>query len=186
MENAQQYLEEAKSSMERSYAHTNASFSKINAGRATPAMIQGVLVDYYGHSTPLHQISTISTIDATSLSIQPWEQKSIPQIEKAIRESQLGFSCKNDGHVIVLTLPPPSEERRKQLVKLIKGEAEKGKVTIRNIRRDYKESLKLSQKNGTSEDEIKRAEKKLQELTDGYIHKIDELLAKKEVDIMVL
>ncbi|MBX9889772.1 MAG: ribosome recycling factor [Amoebophilaceae bacterium] len=186
MEIVQQYLDEAKYAMEKSCAYTKESFSKINAGRAVPAMVQSVQVDYYGHLTPLHQIATVSTIDPRTLSVQPWEPKSIPQIEKAIRESQLGFSAKNDGRVVVLTLPPPSEERRKQLAKLIKGEAEKGKVTIRNLRRDCKELLKASQKNGLSEDDIKRAEKKLQELTDLYITKVDELLVAKEADIMMM
>jgi ribosome recycling factor len=186
METIQQHLDEAKRAMDRAYAHTQDAFSKINAGRAVPTMVQDLMVEYYGSPTPLNQLAAISTTDARTLAIQPWEQKSIPHIEKAIIEGQLGFSTKNDGRMVLITLPPPSEERRRSLVKLIKGEAEKGRIVVRNVRRDYKELLKAAQKGGASEEEIKRVEKKLQELTDGYVNKINELLELKETDIMTV
>ncbi|HLP34604.1 MAG TPA: ribosome recycling factor [Amoebophilaceae bacterium] len=186
METNQQCLEEAEHAMAKVYSQTQDAFAKIQAGRAVPAMLQQVLVAHYGTPTPLHQLAAINTMDARTLTIQPWEQQLVPHIEKAIAERQLGFSTKNDGRMVVATLPPPSEERRKNLVKLIKTEAEKYKVIIRNVRRDYKEGLKLAQKSGTPEEEIKRAEKKLQERTDAYIHKINELLALKEADVMTV
>lgn len=186
MEIIQQHLDDAKRNMERAYAFTQEAFVKVNAGRAVPTMIQGLMIEYYGNPAPLNQLASIGATDARTLVVQPWEQKSIPHIEKTIAESQLGFSTKNDGRVVVVTLPPPSEERRKNLVKLVKNEAEKGRVVIRNVRRDHKEMLKTIQKDGVPEDEIKRSEKKLQELTDAYINKINELLELKESDIMTI
>ncbi|ROT47563.1 ribosome recycling factor [Candidatus Cardinium hertigii] len=187
MEIIQQYLNEVKCHMDKAYVHIQATFAKIHSGRAVPTMLEGLMVTYYGHPVPLNQLASITSTDARTLLIQPWEQPSIPFIEKAIAESQLGFSSKNDGHMVVVTLPPPSEERRKSLVKLIKGEAEKGRVMIRNVRRDYKENLKVvAQKEGIAENEIKRAEKKLQDLTDVYIHKINDLLTLKEAEVMTV
>ncbi len=186
MELIQQHLDEAERSMDKAYGHAQDAFAKINAGRALPTMLNHLTVAYYGNPTPLHQVASISTADARTLTIQPWEQATIPHIEKAIAESQLGFSTRNDGRMILVTLPPPSEERRKSLVKLIKNEAEKSRVVIRNLRRDYKEILKATQKDGLPEDAIKRAEKKLQDLTDGYIDKINHLLTLKEADVMAV
>ncbi|WP_339044685.1 ribosome recycling factor [Cardinium endosymbiont of Tipula unca] len=186
MQVIQQHLDDAKCNMEKAYSFTQEAFSKVHAGRAVPTMLQGLMVEYYGNLAPMNQLAAIGATDARTLVVQPWEQKSIPHIEKAIVESQLGFSTKNDGRVVVVTLPPPSEERRKNLVKLIRGEAEKGRVVIRNVRRDHKEMLKTIQKDGVPEDEIKRSEKKLQELTDAYINKINDLLELKEADIMTI
>ena len=186
METIQKHLDEAEHSMDKAYSHTQDAFAKVNAGRALPTMLHHLMVAYYGNPTPLHQVAAIATADARTLTVQPWEQNTIPFIEKAIAESQLGFSTRNDGRLVMVTLPPPSEERRKSLVKLIKGEAEKGRVVIRNIRRDYKEVLKAMQKEGIPEEVIKRAEKKLQELTDGYIDKINHLLTLKEADVMAV
>ncbi|MDD9139808.1 MAG: ribosome recycling factor [Candidatus Cardinium sp.] len=180
----QQHLEEANRDMDKAYAHLQDAFVKLHVGRVVPTMLQGLLVAYYGNPTPLHQLASIQTADARTLAIQPWEQQAIPLIEKAITESQLGFATKNDGRVIMATLPPPSEERRKALVKLIKVEAEKSRIVIRNLRRDYKEIVKAAQKEGISENELKRSEKKLQELTDLYIDKINHLLALKETDVL--
>lgn len=186
MEVIQQHLDQAERSMDKAYIHTQDVFAKVNAGRALPTMLYHLMVNYYGHPTPLHQLAAISTADPHTLMVQPWEQSTIPHIEKAIAESQLGFAARNDGRMVMVTLPPPSEERRKNLVKLIKSEAEKGRVVIRNLRRDYKEILKAVQKDGIPEDAIKRAEKKLQELTDGYIVKINRLLTLKESDVMAV
>ncbi|WP_419241894.1 ribosome recycling factor [Cardinium endosymbiont of Nabis limbatus] len=186
METIQQHLDQAARSMDKAYLHAQDAFSKVNAGRALPTMLNHLMVLYYGNPTPLHQVAAISTADPRTLTVQPWEQSTIPHIEKAIAESQLGFTTRNDGRVVMVTLPPPSEERRKSLVKLIKNEAEKGRVVIRNLRRDYKEMLKATQKDGIPEDVVKRAEKKLQELTDGYIDKINHLLTLKEADLMAI
>ncbi|MCT4697216.1 MAG: ribosome recycling factor [Candidatus Cardinium sp.] len=186
MEVIQQHLNEAEHSMDKAYSHAQEAFAKVNAGRALPTMLHHLMVVYYGNPTPLHQVAAITTADARTLAVQPWEQNTIPHIEKAIAESQLGFSTRNDGRTVVVTLPPPSEERRKNLVKLIKNEAEKARVVIRNIRRDYKEMVKATQKEGIPEEAIKRAEKKLQELTDGYIDKINHLLNLKEADVMAV
>ncbi|TDG93348.1 ribosome recycling factor [Cardinium endosymbiont of Culicoides punctatus] len=186
MEVVQQHLDDAKHNMAKAYLCTQEAFAKVNAGRAVPAMLQGLMVTYYGNPTPLNQLASISATDARTLIVQPWEQKSIPHIEKAISESQLGFSTRNDGRMVIVTLPPSSEERRKNLVKLVKNEAEKGRIVIRNVRRDYKEILKTMQKDGIPEDEIKRSEKKLQEITDDFINKINELLELKESDIMTV
>lgn len=186
MEVIQQHLDQAERSMDKAYSHVQDAFAKVNAGRALPTMLHHLMVAYYGNPTPLHQVASITTADPRTLTVQPWEQSTIPHIEKAIAESQLGFSTRNDGRMIMVTLPPPSEERRKSLVKLIKSEAEKGRVVIRNLRRDYKEILKTTQKDGIPEDAIKRAEKKLQELTDGYIDKINHLLTLKEADVMAV
>lgn len=186
MEVIQQHLEEAERAMDKAYIHAQDAFAKINAGRALPTMLHHLMVSYYGNPTPLPQVAAIHTADPRTLMVQPWEQTMIPHIEKAITESQLGFSTRNDGRVVMVTLPPPSEERRRNLVKLIKNEAEKGRVVIRNLRRDYKEMLKAVQKDGIPEDAVKRAEKKLQDLTDGYIDKINHLLALKEADVMAV
>lgn len=186
MEVIEEHLDKAQCDMESIYIRTRDSFAKVNAGRAVPTMLQDLMVVYYGNRTPLNQLASISTSNPSTLAVQPWEQYLIPHIEKAIAESQLGFSTKNDGRVVFVILPPPSEEKRKGLVKLIKGEAEKGKVGIRDMRHKCKEGLKDAQKDGVPEGEIKRAEKKLQNLTDLYINRINDLLELKEAAIMTV
>lgn len=184
METIQEYLTEVEMAMEKAYVNTQYAFSKINIGRAVPTLVQDLMIEYYGNLTPLCQLATINTSDVQTLVIQPWEQNMIGNIEKAIKDSQLGLSTKNDGRVVIVSVPKPSEERRKNLVKLIKNEAEKGRIVVRNIRRDYKELMKTIQKEGIAEEEVKRAEKKLQKLTDDYIDKINQLLLLKEADLM--
>ena len=184
MEEIYKELEEVSTKMEKSYAHTQETFSKIHAGRATPHMLDGIMVSYYGSNSPLHQIAAISTPDARTLLIQPWEKNSIPAIEKAILDSQLALTPQNDGVLIRINIPPLTEERRKNLVKQVKNEGENGRIAIRNVRRDAKERLKKIQKEGISEDEIKKSERKLQEITDLYISKINNLLIQKEGAIM--
>lgn len=184
MDEVQAYLEKAKSAMEKSYEHTQAEFLKIRAGRAMPGMLEGLMVMYYGNPTPINQVASISTPDARTLMIKPWEKKLIAELEKAILNSKLALTPQNDGETIRINIPPLTEERRKELVKQVKGEVEKGKVAIRNARKDTKEGFKNLQKSGTSEDEIKTAEEKAQKLTDTYIQKIDTLLGHKEAEIM--
>ena len=184
MEEINKELEGAKQAMEKSYIHTQEAFSKVHAGKATPNMLDGVMVEYYGNITPINQIAAISTPDVRTLLIQPWEKKAIPAIEKAILDSQLALTPQDDGLTIRINVPPPTEERRVTLVKQVKHEAENGRVAMRNMRRDAKERLKKIQKEGVSEDEMKRSDKKLQEITDLYINKINALLLAKEADIM--
>ena len=173
----------AKLSMEKAYEHMQIEFTKIRAGKARPDMLHGLKVMYYGNATPIHQIAGINTPDAKSIVIKPWEKNLIPAIEKAILDSNLGLNTQNDGTTICINIPPLTEERRKNLTKQVKNEAEKGKIAMRNVRKESKEVLKKLQKESVSEDEIKKEEAKLQELTDTYIHKIDALLDKKEKEI---
>ncbi len=184
MDDIKKCLENAGHAMEKAYLRTQAAFAKIRAGRALPSMLDGISVMYYGNATPINQVASISTPDARMLAIKPWEQRLIPEIEKAIFSSRLALTPQNDGETICLNIPPLTEERRKALVKQVKEEAEKGRVVVRNIRKDVKEVLKQLQKEGISEDAIKIAEEQAQKLTDTYISKLGALLAHKEVEVM--
>lgn len=186
MEEIEMYLEEARELMEKAIHHVNFSFSKIRAGKATPGMLDGIMVEYYGNATPLNQVSSINTPDARTIVIKPWEKKIIADIERAIINSDIGLNPQNDGELVRLNVPPLSEERRQQLVKQAKHEAEMGKVSIRNIRKDTNIHLKQLLKEHISEDAVKRGEDEVQKLTDEYIVKIDEMLVKKEKDILTV
>ncbi|WP_158828750.1 ribosome recycling factor [Mucilaginibacter lacusdianchii] len=179
-------LNDAKSLMEKAIAHTDNELSKIRAGKASPAMLDGLVVDYYGTPTPLTQIGNVNTPDARTLVIQPWEKSLLGPIEKAIKESNLGFNPQNDGVIIRINVPPLTEERRRDLVKKLKAEAEGGKVAIRNIRKDINDKIKKLKSEGVSEDEMKVGEADVQKLTDGYIVKVDQLSEAKEKDIMTV
>jgi ribosome recycling factor len=184
MEEIELYLDEAKELMQKAVDHTAAELVKIRAGKAMPNLLDGVFVNYYGSPTPLQQVSSVNTPDARTLAIKPFERNMISEIEKAIINSDLGLAPQNNGEIIILTIPALTEERRLQLVKNAKAECETGKISIRSVRKETNESLRKLQKEGASEDEIKRAEEQVQKFTDGYSTKIDELLSKKEVDIM--
>ena len=184
MEEIELFLDEAKELMQKAVDHTAAELVKIRAGKAMPNLLDGILVQYYGSPTPLNQVSSVTTPDARTLAIKPFERNLISEIEKAIINSDLGLAPQNNGEIIILTIPALTEERRINLVKHAKQECETGKISIRSIRKDTNESLKKLQKEGASEDEIKKAEEKVQKLTDQYSAKIEELLAKKEADIM--
>ncbi len=186
MEEIQFYLEEAKSDMEKSIQHTNTELTRIRAGRATTNMLDGIVVEYYGTPTPLGQMSSVTTPDARTLAIKPFEKKMINEVEKAIRNSDLGVNPQNDGETIRINIPPLSEERRKDLVKRARNEVENGKISIRNVRKETNEALRKLLKEGASEDDIKRAEEKVQALTDQYIARADELSTKKEAEIMTI
>eukprot|EP00540_Astrosyne_radiata_P021920 CAMPEP_0116850642 /NCGR_PEP_ID=MMETSP0418-20121206/16271_1 /TAXON_ID=1158023 /ORGANISM="Astrosyne radiata, Strain 13vi08-1A" /LENGTH=149 /DNA_ID=CAMNT_0004482557 /DNA_START=349 /DNA_END=798 /DNA_ORIENTATION=- len=147
-------------------------------------MLDDISVIYYGNSTPMHQVASISTPDAKTLVIKPWEKHLIPAIEKAILDSKLALTPQNDGEVVRIHIPPLTEERRNTLVKQVREEAEKGRVAIRNGRKNVKEVLRKLQKEGTSEDTIKMAEGKLQKLTDTHIHKLNAMLTHKEIEVM--
>ncbi len=185
-EEVQFYIDDAKESMEKAIHHLQVELSKLRAGKASPAMVDSVKVDYYGSPTPLSQVANVSTSDARTISIQPWEKNLIGAIEKAIINSNLGLNPSNDGMVIRINIPPLTEERRRDLVKKTKGEGESGKVSIRNIRRDANEAIKKLQKDGLPEDVAKDGEAKIQQLTDKFIARVDEVLAVKEKEIMTV
>ncbi|MTI30262.1 ribosome recycling factor [Xanthovirga aplysinae] len=186
MEEIELYLEEAKELMEKAIHHTSNELLKIRAGKAMPNMLDGIHVDYYGTPSPIAQVASINTPDARTLVIKPWEKNMLNEIEKAIINSDLGLNPQNDGEIIRLSIPPLTEERRRSLVKQAKAEAENGKIRIRNIRKDTNDSLKKLLKEGASEDAVKTAEEKVQKLTDQYTSKTDEVLGKKESEIMTI
>lgn len=173
-----------KEAMDHAVDHAAAEFAKIRAGKAHPSMLDSVRVDYYGSLVPLSQVANINTPDARSISIQPWEKSMLPAIEKGIVISNLGFAPSNDGTLIRINLPILTEERRKEIVKKVKHEAELAKVAVRNIRKDIMEGMKKAQKDGVPEDDVKVAEQQVQKTTDAYIKKIDDLTAAKEADLM--
>lgn len=179
-------LEEAKDSMNKAVDHVEQELTKIRAGKASPQMLDGIHVDYYGSPTPLSQVANVNTPDARTIVVQPWEKSLIPAIEKAITDANLGINPQNDGIVIRLVVPPLTEERRKDLVKKVKAEGEAGKVAIRNIRKDTNERIKKLQKEGVSEDEVKVGEAEVQKLTDSFILKVDKHIDLKEKDIMTV
>lgn len=184
MEEIELYLDEAQELMQKAVDHTAAELVKIRAGKAMPNMLDGIMVQYYGAPTPLNQVSSVNTPDARTLAIKPFERTMISEIEKAIINSDLGLAPQNNGEIIILTIPALTEERRISLVKQAKHECEEGKISLRTVRKNTNDELKKLQKDGASEDDIKRAEEKVQKFTDNYSVKIDELLAKKEIDIM--
>jgi ribosome recycling factor len=160
-------------------------FGSVRTGRASLALLDGIMVDYYGTATPLQQMASLSVPDPRQIAIQPWEQKIIPEIEKAIMKSDLGLTPSNDGKIIRIMIPALTEERRKQLVKVVKKRAEEAKIAIRNIRRDINEELKKLEKDQhMSEDDVKKFHDEIQKLTDAYVAKVDEVLKHKENEIM--
>lgn len=177
-------LDSTKESMSGSIAHLEKSFLNIRAGKASPQMLGSVFVDYYGSQTPLSQVANVNTPDARTITVTPWEKAMLHPIEKAIMIANLGFNPMNNGDNIIISVPPLTEERRKELVKQAKAEAEDAKVSIRNARKDANTDIKKLEKEGTSEDICKTAEDDVQKLTDAYIKKIDEHLAIKEAEIM--
>lgn len=177
-------LDSTKESMSGSIAHLEKSFLNIRAGKASPQMLGSVFVDYYGSQTPLSQVANVNTPDARTITVTPWEKNMLHPIEKAIMIANLGFNPMNNGDNIIISVPPLTEERRKELVKQAKAEAEDAKVSIRNARKDANTDIKKLEKEGTSEDICKTAEDDVQKLTDAYIKKIDEHLAIKEAEIM--
>lgn len=172
--------------MNKAIAHLESELQKIRAGKATPNMLDGVHVDYYGANTPLSQVASVNTPDARTIVIQPWEKAMIGPIEKAIINSNLGFNPQNDGALVRINVPPLSEERRKELVKRAKAEGEVAKVSVRNLRRDANEHIKRLLKSGLPEDLAKDAEHKTQHMTDDYIKKVDKHLEAKEKEIMTV
>ena len=174
-----------KEKMDKSIDNLSEKFAEVRAGRANPAILNKVKIDYYGTPTPINQVAGVSVPEARLIVIQPWDMSVLKEIEKAILASDIGINPNNDGKVIRLNFPELNEERRKELVKDIKKLAEETKVAVRNSRRDGIDLAKKEQKDGTmTEDELKNAENKIQELTDKAIEEIDKLLESKEKEIM--
>ncbi len=180
------YLTPASEKMELSVAYLEETLARIRAGRANPKILEGIRVDYYGSTVPLSNVSNITTPDARTIAITPWEKNMFKEIERAIINSDLGIMPENNGEVIRVCIPPLTEERRKQLVKQCKGEVEQAKVSVRNARRDAIESLKKAVKQGMPEDVEKDAETEAQKIHDRFMKKIDEIFAAKEKEILTV
>ncbi|TAJ15109.1 ribosome recycling factor [Marinilabiliaceae bacterium JC017] len=179
-------IEDAKERMEKALVHLDHELGKIRAGKANPRMLDSLLVDYYGSMTPLSQVANVSTPDARTIAIQPWEKSMIGAIEKAILAANLGMNPDNNGDIVRINVPPLTEERRRDLVKQVKVEGEDAKVSIRAARRDSNELLKKLKKDGLSEDLEKDAENEVQKITDSFIKQVEDQLNKKENDILTV
>jgi ribosome recycling factor len=180
------YIDAAEEAMQKAIAHTENAFSKIRAGKASPLMVKGVMVEYYGSLTPLDQVANITAPDARTIAIKPWEKNVLHDIERAIINSDTGLNPQNDGETIRINVPALTEDRRKDLVKQAKSEVENGKVGLRGARQTTNTELKQLQKDGAPEDAIKDAEAKVQALTDTYSKKINQIFSIKEEEIMTI
>jgi ribosome recycling factor len=178
--------DDTKSKMDGAFKHATDSIAKVRAGKATPGMLDVVMVDYYGNLTPLGQVANVTTPDARTLQVQPWEVGLINEIEKGISKANLGLNPQNDGKVIRITVPPLTEERRKDLVKQAKNEAENGKIAIRNIRKEAMEKSKGLVKAGLPQDDGKKLDEQIQKLTDLHITQLDKTLEIKEKEILTV
>lgn len=177
---------EAEEKMQMTIEFLDETFSRIRAGRANARILDGIRVDYYGSLVPLSNVATVNTPDAKTIMVQPWEKSMLKVVEKAIQDSDVGITPENNGEVIRLGIPPLTEERRKQLVKQTKQEAEDAKISIRNARRDGMDELKKGVKEGLPEDMGKDGENELQKLHDKYIKKVDDMFAEKEKEILTV
>lgn len=178
-------LKSAEDRMKKAIEATGGDFHTMRAGRANPALLDRINVDYYGTPTPVNQLASVSVPDPRTLVIQPWDKASLTEIERAIQKSDLGLNPMNDGQVVRLPVPPLTEERRKELLKIVRHMAEDGRVAVRNIRRDANEHLKRDEKNHEiSEDDLKRAQEQVQKITDKYIKELDQMLDNKEKDLL--
>ena len=179
-------LEEAQEGMQNALHHLEKEIQKLRAGKASPQMLEGVRIDYYGTMTPIDQTANVSSPDARQIIVQPWDKSVLGLIEKAIQAANLGFNPKNEGEILRIVVPPLTEERRRDLVKKAKAEAENAKISIRNIRRNANETAKKLKKDGVPEDEVERLEVDIQKLTDEFISKVDKILEIIEKDIMTV
>lgn len=183
---SKQILDSANEKMQKAIEHLQEALLAIRAGKASQNLLNGIMVDYYGNPTPISQVASVNVPDARTVLIQPWEKGMIPAIEKAIINSNIGMTPSNNGEHIRLTVPPLTEERRKDLVKQIKSDAETARVGLRNVRRDAVEAFKKAQKDGMPEDMAKDGENDVQKLTDKFSKKVDEIIAEKEKEIMTV
>ena len=183
-EDIQFILDSAKESMDSAIKHLEKQFVNIRAGKASPAMLGSVMVNYYGAQTPLHQVANINTPDGRTITVQPWEKNMFQEIEKGIMIANLGFNPMNNGEMIIISVPPLTEERRRDLAKQAKAEAEDAKIGVRSARKDANTEIKKLE--DVSEDMQKDAENSVQQLTDKYVKKIDDILEVKEREIMTV
>jgi ribosome recycling factor len=179
----EELLAEADEKMQHAVEHVQSEFAGVRTGRANPALLHSVTVDYYGAPTPLQQLATFAVPDPRMLVVQPFDKSSVGAIEKAIQATDLGLNPSNDGNVIRLAFPPLTEERRRDLIRVVRNMAEDGRIAIRNVRRHTKDAIE-SLEGDISEDDVRRAEKDLQHLTDKHIHRLDELLGHKEEELL--
>ncbi|HAP70367.1 MAG TPA: ribosome recycling factor [Flavobacteriales bacterium] len=185
-EDLQFIFDSAKEGMESAMERLEHELARIRAGKASPAMLTSVQVEYYGSNVPLKNVANVNTPDSKTLMIQPFEKGILEEIEKGIMRANLGFNPGNDGKVVRISIPPLTEERRRDLVKQAKAVAEQGKVSIRNARKDANDEIKALQKDGLSEDRAKSAEAEVQDMTTDFSNKVDTLVSAKEVDIMTI
>lgn len=185
-EDLQMIYTEFKSANQKSLDHLESELQKVRAGKATPGMLHGVMVDYYGSPTPIQQVANIGTMDARTITVQPWEKQMLNEIAKGIINSNLGFAPQNNGEALLINVPALTEERRKDLVKKAKSEAENAKVAIRNNRKDAIDMVKDLKNDGLSEDMAKDAETEIQNITNAFSAKVETYLEAKERDIMTL
>jgi len=186
LEEINMYLEDAQEKMDHSIDHLKKELAKVTTGKATPAMVKDLMVPYYGTPTPMSQVSNISTSDVRTLIIQPWEKAMLAPIEKSIFEANLGVTPQNDGEIIRIMIPPLTEERRKDLAKQSRAYGEDAKVSVRNVRREIMEVIKKAVKEGYPEDEGKRLEAQVKEMTEKHTQTVDGLIDGKEKDIMTI
>jgi ribosome recycling factor len=179
-------VSDTESAMKKAINHLELELTKIRAGKASPQMLEGLHVEYYGSPTAINQVANVSAMDSRTLTIQPWEKNMLGPIERAILQANIGVTPQNDGVIIRITIPPLTEERRKGLVKQANGEGEHSKVAIRNLRRDAIEKIKKLQKEGLSEDEAKDAETDIQNLTNQFIELVEKYLITKEKEVMAI
>jgi ribosome recycling factor len=184
MEEIELYLEDAREMMTKAVNHCAHELTKIRAGKANPSMLEGIQVSYYGAMTPLQQVASLTTPDARTIFVKPWEKNMISEIERSIMNANLGLNPQNDGQQVIINIPMLTEERRKQLVRQVSQECEHGRVSIRSIRKDTNENLKKIK--GVSEDDVKNAEDTVQKMTDDFIGRIDGIMKKKEAEIMTV
>jgi ribosome recycling factor len=178
-------LAEMERKMDNTVAALKRELGTIRTGRATPALIENVPVDYYGVATPLNQIASISAPDSRAIMVQPWDKQALGEIEKSLMKSEMGFNPSNDGNIITVPIPPLTQERRQELVRLLKRKLEEGKVSIRNVRRDGVETLRrLEREKAISQDENHRSQDQLQKTTDAHVKTVDEVGSSKETEIM--
>lgn len=186
MSDVKTVLDAAKGSMEKAISHLEVELQKVRAGKANPAMLENVMVDYYGSKVPISNTASVNTQDARTLIIQPWEKTMLTPIEKAIQMANLGLNPQNDGVLIRIMVPPLTEERRRDLTKMAKSLGEDAKVGIRAIRKDAMEQIKKLQKDGLPEDEAKSGETQIQTVTDAHVAKVDKHIEQKEKEIMTV
>jgi ribosome recycling factor len=185
-EELQMIYDEIRSSNQKTLEHLDHELTKIRAGKATPSMLNGVMIDYYGSLTPLQQVANISTMDARTITVQPWEKQMLNDISRGIINANLGFAPQNNGEVLIISVPPLTEERRRELVKKSKSEGENAKIGVRNHRKEGLDMVKDLKSEGLSEDAVKDAENEIQSITNLFIKKVDELIEAKEKEVMTI